>query len=150
SVEMPPTLLLAGDEAGTLRIWDPRKNQPFETHRVHGLAITGIDLMNQRVVRGGFLTASLDGSIRHSAAREKAAFGTETTSRGFAEPVPASAQGAGFFALAGGSGSIAIIDITLDEPRFVFRAHPSRINAMLLLREQGLLVTGGADGTLRF
>ena len=144
AIDVPFPLIISGDEAGSLRIWDAENGRPFEPYRTHGLAVTGIDVMNQRVISGGFLSSSLDQTLRHSArTQERESFGVVTTIRSFAEPVTAFVQGSGFVALAGGGGSVAIADVSIDEPRLVFRAHPGRINAMVLSREQALLVTGG-------
>ena len=151
AIEAQSPILIAGDASGFLRIWDAESGRPFEPYRSHGLAVTGIDMMNQRIVSGGFLSSSLDGTLRHSArTQEHDTFGVVTTMRGFAEPVTAFVQGSGFLAMAGEGGSVAIVDVSIDEPRLVFRAHPGRINAMVLAREQAVLITGGADGNLRF
>ena len=143
-------LVIAGDEIGIVRIWDA-DGRPLDPNRSHGLAVTGIEVMNQRPLIGGFVTSSLDGSLRHTArTQDQDSFSVLSTIRGFAEPVTSFVQGPGFLALAGAGGSVAIVDVSIDEPRFVFRAHPDRINALALAHEQAVLVTGGADGTLRF
>jgi WD40 repeat protein len=150
AIDFPSPYVVAGDETGTVRIWEAETGRPLDPFRPHGLAITGLDVIRYQGL-SVFVTSSLDQTFRTSVQGAGHA-GVETASsqRGFAEPVTAFVQGANFQALAGGGGSVAIVDVSISEPRFVFRAHPGRINTMVLAQRQAVLITGGADGTLRF
>ena len=119
--------------AGNLLRWDAGSGQRIEPIRSHGLAVTAVAAMNQGIVKGGYVSASRDQTVRWSAQEPgKDSIDVITTVRGFAEPVTAFVQGPGFMALGGEGGSVAIADISIDEPRFVFRAHDGPVNAMVL------------------
>jgi WD40 repeat protein len=150
AIDCPSPYVVAGDETGWVRIWEVESGRALEPFRPHGLAITGLEVVPQKGL-ALFMTSSNDQSYRWSVqGGDRPGTQTLLSFRAFSEPVTAFVDGSGFQALAGGGGSVAIIDTSIDEPRYVFRAHSGRINAIALAHKQAVLVTGGADGTLRF
>src|SRR5262249_27256684 len=100
--------LLTGDAGGTLRVWDVASGLLIANIRAHGDAVTKVEVLDQKIVSGGYLSSSRDGTVRHWV-RSKAdrPFEAVKSYRGLGQPVTGFVQGNNFFAYGGEGGTVA-------------------------------------------
>ena len=70
--------------------------------------------------------------------------------RGHHQPVTALAQGKGFFVTGAADGTVKTWDATLPEERFTYSDHSRAVRALIVTKNNDLVISGGDDGKIVF
>ena len=142
-------LMLLGDESGEVVVTGSEGRVP--TFKAHGGRVTNIELVDQGPKVRGIISSSLDQSVkRYGVDPDTGKFEVSRVFRSHNKPVVCMTQGPGFVATGATDGSVKLWDVTLDSERFTWSDHVGAVRALAFAKNQALLVSGGADGAIRF